>query len=122
VKIVVDLLGFEDKWHGELGVTTIVETRGQDSDHDVGLAVDAHRLADEFGIGAEVCPKFVGENDDVIPALDTLFGEEVAAEEEGTAKHFVEAGGDLSAVEIFGLVLAGDVEGATSEGINVLKA
>ncbi len=61
-------------------------------------------------------------DDDVIPALDALFGQEVAAEEERTAKHFVEAGGDLSAVDVFRLVLAGDVEGAAGEGVDVLEA
>ena len=58
----------------------------------------------------------------MIAALDAFFGQEVAAHEEGTAEHFVEAGGDLSAVDVFGLVLAGDVEGAAGEGVDVLKA
>ena len=122
VEVVVDLLGFEDERHGELGLGSIVEARGEDAYHGVGLAVDAHGLADDFAIAAEVCPEFVGEDDDVIAALDAFFGQEVAAHKERTAKHFVEAGGDLSAVDVFGLILAGDVEGAAGEGVDVLEA
>ena len=56
MEVVVELLGFEDEGHGELGVAAIVEARGEDADNGVGLAVDAHGLADDFGIGAEVRP------------------------------------------------------------------
>jgi hypothetical protein len=38
-----------------------------------------------FGSEPEMRPEFVGENDDVIFACDTFFGEEVATEEEGPA-------------------------------------
>ena len=79
----IGLLGFEDAGHGELGVASIGGARGQDADHSVGLTVDAHGLADDFAITAEVCPEFVGEDDDVVLARDTFFGQEVAAEQEG---------------------------------------
>ena len=38
------------------------------------------------------------------------------------AHHLVAAGGDLSALDVFGLVFAGDVEGAAGAGIEVLEA
>ena len=75
-----------------------------------------------LGSEPRFCPEFVGEDDDVIAALDALFGQEVAAQRRRTAHHFVEAGGDLAAVDDFGLVFAGDVEGGAGEGVDVLEA
>ena len=78
-------------------------------------------MADELAVGAEMRPEFMGENDDVILALDAFFGQEIAAKKERASEHVVEAGGDLPAVDVFRLVLAGDVEGAVGEGLESWK-
>ncbi len=66
VEVVIDLVGFEDQWHGQLCVIAIVRTGRKHADDGIGLSVHGHGGADDVWIGAEFQPQLVGQDDDVV--------------------------------------------------------
>ncbi len=121
VKVVIDLFRREDERNGKLRGFAVGDTGCDDADDCVRFVVQANRLADDFGVGAEFFPEAVCEKDNVVLARPAFFGKEIASEREGVTHHGRHAGSDSRSGNDLRLIACGEIEVCAGEGVYVLE-
>src|SRR5215469_11493288 len=117
VKIVIDLVGFESERHHELRFQTIGLAGQIYPYYRIRLSIHPDLFADDVAIRAEVLPEPVREDDNVVLANLTFFGQEITPEEKSGSHHAVCAGRHgaadnalwlLRGCEVVGNIVPGD--------------
>src|SRR5271170_6846471 len=121
MEVVVELLGTEGDGRDHLSLAAIGHARSQHANYNVGFAVDQHGRAHDMAVAAQPLPQFVHQNDFAVLAYLAFFGQEVPAHQKAIPEHFVETGRGASAINEFGLIMGGDIEGAASPRAHVLE-
>src|SRR5215469_8507919 len=104
VEIVSNLLGLECERHHELRFQTVGLAGQVYPNYRVRLSIHLDSFTDDVAIRAELLPKAVRENDDVVPADLTFFGQEITPEEQSRSHHAVCAGCDCAPDNAFWLL------------------
>ena len=112
----IELLGTEGDGRDHLSLAAIGHARSEHANYRVGFAVDRHGRADDMAVAAQPLPELVHQNDFVILAHLAFFGQEIATHQKAIPEHFVEAGCGASALDVFRLIMRGDIEGAARPG------
>src|SRR5215469_10652692 len=111
VEIVIDLLGLESERHHKLRFQTVGLAGQVYAHHRVRLSIHFDLFADDLSIRAELLPKPVREDDDVVLAHTTFVGQKITPEEESCSHHAVCAGCHFAPDNAFWLVTGCEVVG-----------
>src|SRR5580692_2001281 len=122
MKVVVDLFRLESQGHNQLRLETIRRSRRHDTNHRVGLTVDADLLPNDFAIAAQPFPQAISKNNDMVFARLAFRWKKISPQEERHSHHFVKARSCPLAVDLFRLLRSCQIEAATRPGVDVLES